>query len=201
MLEGHRNFEEKHTDTDGKSCLYDGAFGINYGITETKTKQEFSAGAFAGYSRIDEKFYAIASDFGILPSENRYFERYDINILKEKIYAAQQNSSHEILLLSEHEKNRISQLLSNEISLFETLYNKLFEKACHIMSMHAPRQTCDIQKSIVFGTLFFRTVGFIGGCAVKSKALALPDFIGPAAVCIIESVPESSGTVTQGILS
>ncbi len=201
MLEGHRNFEEKHTDADRKSSLYDGAFGINYGITETKSKQEFSAGAFAGYSRIDENFYAIASDFGILPPENRYFEGCNRNILKEKLYTEQKNGSYEILILSEHEKNQIAQLLSEEISLIETLYNKLFEESCHIMSMHAPKQTSNIQKSIIFGTLFFRTVGFIGGCAVRSKALSLPDFIGPAAVCIIKSVPDTSETVMQGILS
>ena len=40
---------------------------------------------------------------------------------------------------------------------------------------------------IVFQSLFFRTVGLIGDCAVKSGLLALPDFEGPAAMYIREN--------------
>ncbi len=200
MLEGHRRFEKKHPNADGKSKLYDGAFGINYGITESETDKSFSSGAFAGYSRIDEKFYATAADFGILPAKNRYFEGCDMTLFKEKLYAAKDSGSCEILLLYENERSQILELLSDEITLFEKLYDSFFEKACDIMSMHAPSQTDHSQESIIFGTLFFRTVGFIGGCAVKSGALPLPDFSGPAAICITKSDESSNKCVSQSVL-
>lgn len=68
------------------------------------------------------------------------------------------------------------------------LYDRLFSLARRIMYVHAPKSVGEQIDSIIFRTLFFNTVGFIGGCAVRSGALAIPDFEGPAALYIVEKV-------------
>lgn len=65
--------------------------------------------------------------------------------------------------------------------------------------MHAPKNVYDIDR-IVFQTLFFQTLGFIGYCTVKSGELSLPDFDGAAAVYIRENTVEEEDAVSQEIL-
>ena len=56
--------------------------------------------------------------------------------------------------------------------------------------MHAPKALDDQIDRILYQTIFFHTLGLIGGCAVKSGALELPDFEGPAAMYVREREPQ-----------
>lgn len=47
---------------------------------------------------------------------------------------------------------------------------------------------------------FFRTIGLIGGCAVKSGELPLPDFDGPAAIYVRENTKEAEAGVKRNVL-
>lgn len=57
--------------------------------------------------------------------------------------------------------------------MMANLYNQLFSWACQLMHSHAPKSVSGQIDRIVFQTLFFRTVGLIGGCAVKSHSLVI----------------------------
>lgn len=200
MLMGNKAFENsKNTDYEKKS-LYDGAVGISYGVSETDTQNEFTNGSFAGYSKFDDNYYVTAADFDVLPVKNRYFDGNYKESIKHKLYNPQKVGNADFLVATEEEKTKIFSVLQKEIDLMKELYNYLFEKSCEIISMIAPKHTENIQKSIIYGTLFFRTVGFIGGCAVKSGALDLPTFEGPAAVCITKNFDKSNEIVNQGVL-
>ena len=81
------------------------------------------------------------------------------------------------------------------ITVFGEMYNeeysnlfarKLPGQSCKIMRNHAPRCIQDQIEHNVFQTFYFYTIGLIGGCAVKSKALELPEFDGPAAMYVRE---------------
>ena len=81
------------------------------------------------------------------------------------------------------------------ITVFGEMYNeeyrnlfarKLPGQSCKIMRNHAPRCIQDQIEHNVFQTCYFYTIGLIGGCAVKSKALELPEFDGPAAMYVRE---------------
>lgn len=200
MLMGNKAFENNHNTDYEKKSLYDGAVGVSYGVSETASQNEFTNGSFAGYSKLDDNYYVTAADFDILPVKNRYFDGNYKESIKKKLYASQKVENTDFLVVTEEEKTEIFTLLKKEIDLMKQLYSFLFNKSCETLSMIAPKHTNSIQKSIVFGTLFFRTVGFIGGCAVKSGALELPDFSGPTAVCITQNNEMSNESISQGVL-
>ena len=90
------------------------------------------------------------------------------------------------MILTEAEEKKLFAILSAEVTMMANLYKQLFACACRLMHMHAPKSVDAQIDRIVFQTLLFRTVGLLGGCAVKSGALALPDFEGPAAMYVRE---------------
>lgn len=187
MRRGHEIFKNKSPrklrETD---MLYSGATGTNYGISEeVQENHEFGCYSFAGRAGIDEKYYLSAADFGILPKKNRYFESADSKVIKEKIYkTASGEIPPEFMILTGQEESRLLEILAAEVSGMAELYQQLFECTCRLMHSHVPKNVGGQTERIVFQTLVFRTVGLIGGCAVKSGGLMLPDFDGPAAVCV-----------------
>lgn len=170
-----------------RDMLYEGATGTNYGTSDDVSDSEFGCNAFAGYAGIDENYYACAADFNVLPEKNRYFETVDHAALQEKIYQTVSGKMHpEFMILTEAEEKKLFAILSAEVTMMANLYKQLFACACRLMHMHAPKSVDAQIDRIVFQTLLFRTVGLLGGCAVKSGALALPDFEGPAAMYVRE---------------
>lgn len=185
MRQGNEKFEAVYPQLQERRLLYDGAFGTNYGISEGEPEEEWECNAFAGYAGIDEDYYASAADFGILPKKNRYFEQADHEAFREKLYQTLSGEIQpEFIILTEAEETDLFEMLSEESSMMERLYQKLFSCACQLMRTHAPKSVEDQIERIVFQTLFFRTVGLIGKCAVQSGLLVLPDFEGPTALYI-----------------
>lgn len=198
MREGHKKSEKEYPELQEKDILYNGAAGINYGISNYENDN--SCPGFAGYAGIDENYYASAADFSILPENNRYFENTDRMAFKEKI---DQTVSGEIepecMILTEAEEKRMFELLSEEAAMMAKLYDQLFSCSCQLMHIHAPKSVDAQIDRITFQTLFFRTVSFIGECAVKSGMLALPDFDGPAAIYVRENTNAAKASINEGI--
>lgn len=182
MRQGHNRFKEAHLALQEKDGLYDGAAGVNYGIADEEYDTGRRVGDFAGYAGIDEKYYAAAADFSILPENNRYFEKWrDTGAFREKIYKAVSGEMQpEFMIVTEGEEKRIFEILSAETERMAQVYEQMFSCDCRIMEMHAPECVRSQAARIVLQTLIFRTVGLMGDCAVKSGLLALPDFEGPA---------------------
>lgn len=200
MRLGNGIFESKHSELQKKDTLYDSATGTNYGATDNEPGGEFGCYSFAGYSGIDERYYASYADFAVLPKRNRYGENMDC--IKEKIYkTAAREIAPEFMILTEEEENRLIEILSPEASMMAELYDRLFFLACRIMLVHAPKSVSEQADRIMFQTLFFRTVGFIGGCAVKSGALAIPDFDGTAALYVQENTRAAEASADQGVMN
>ena len=200
MREGHGKSEAKYPDLQKKDTLYEGAAGINYGVSGDGEDKYLSRG-FAGYSGIDENYYASAADFNILPENNRYFESTDRTAFKEKLYRTVSGETEPtFMILTEAEERTMFELLSEEASLMAELYDQLFSCACRLMHIHAPKSVDGQIDRIVFQTLFFRTVGFVGGCAVKSGTLDLPDFDGPAAIYVRENTKAAEASIHEGVV-
>ncbi|MDD6799440.1 MAG: sigma-70 family RNA polymerase sigma factor [Firmicutes bacterium] len=197
MRQGNEKFEKKYPQFQEKDMLYDGATGTNYGISIDEFDDEFGCNSFAGYAGIDENYYASAADFNVLPANNKYFENVDRAALEEKIRRTVSGEIEpEFMILTEAEENSLFEILSTEAEMMADLYSQLFSCACRIMKNHVPKELNKQADGIVFRTLFFRTVGLIGGCAVKSKSLDIPDFDGPAAMYIrVKSAVKKDGIV------
>lgn len=202
MRQGNESFQKKYPQLRERDILYDGATGTNYGSSNEDLDNEFGCNAFAGYAGIDNDYYASAADFNILPMNNKYFMNLDREAFKEKIYKTVSGEMKpEFLILSEQEEKQLFKILSAEISMMAELYDKLFFCACNIMHTHAPKSVGEQVDRIMFQTLFFKTVGLIGNCAVKSKALDIPNFNGPAAIYIRENTKAAESVVNQDVLS
>ena len=198
MLQGHIGLVQRYPRYDEQDRLYDGATGVNYGLSLETQPEAFASDAFAGYAMIDEQYRASAADFGVLPEKNRFFTRLDRKAFAETI---RQTAAGQIeptfLLLTEAEEQSLFKLLRDESALMASLYDGLFACACKVMKAHAPKRLGEQVDRIMFQTLFFRTVGLIGGCAVQSGLLALPDFDGPAAMYVREDDAIAADTVVQ----
>lgn len=201
MLQGHNKMEKEYPEFQEREALYDDTTGVNYGSSNDETDGEFGYSSCAGYARIDENFYASAVDFNVLPEKNRYFQSVDCTAFKEKIYKTISGKMEpEFMILTEMKEKKLFEILSEEISMMAELYNQLFFCACQIMHIHAPKSVGGQIDRIVFQTLFFRTVGLIGGCAIKSGAFTLPDFDGPAAFYVRENTKEKEESMNQNVL-
>lgn len=199
MRLGNGIFESKHCELQKKDTLYDSATGTNYGAAENEIDGEFGCYSFAGYSGIDERYYASYADFAVLPKRNRYGENIDCT--KEKIYKTVSGEiDPEFMILTEEEENRLIEILLSESAMMAELYDRLFLCACRIMLVHAPKSIGEQADRIMFQTLFFRTVGFIGGCAVRSGALAVPDFDGAAALYVRENTKTAEASADRGVM-
>lgn len=185
MRQGNEIFRAEHLPLQEKDILYNDATGTNYGISEEESDDEFGCHSFAGRAGIDQHYFASAADFSILPQRNRYFGNIDPAAFREKIYrTVSDEMPPEFMILTEAQENRLLEILAAESSQMAALYQQLFDCSCRLMHSHAPKDVSGLVDHIVFQSLFFRIVGLLGGCAVKSGALTLPDFDGPAALYI-----------------
>ncbi len=188
MRQGYQALEKEYVNLQEKEKLYDNETGTNYGTSSNEYRGEFGCYAFAGYSGIDENYCVSGADFGILPEKNWYFKTVDSVTFKKKIYKIVLGEVEpEFIIFTKEEEKKLFEILSTEILIMKELYKKLFICACQLMQIHAPKSVSKQIERIVFQTLFFRTVGLIGGCAVKSGELTLPNFDGPVAIYVCEN--------------
>jgi len=200
MRQGNGKFEKEHLVLQEKVPLYDGAAGTNYGISDEDSDPTLTCEAFAGYAEIDEDYYACAADFGVLPAKNHYFANVEREALRETITKmVSGEAAPEFMILSAAEEACVFEILSAETDKMAKLYEQLFVCACRLMRIHAPKSVGTQIEHIVFQTLFFRTVGLIGRCAVSSGAFTIPEFDGPAAIYIREN-DKTNRIISQSVL-
>ena len=178
--EAHENHEEMNADK-----LYKDAVGTNYGVTYERNDGEYECNSFAGYAGIDDEYYSQAADFGVLPANNRYYTNYDHGELCSRIEKNITGESCDLMIISESERDLLDEILGEAAGKMCEQYERMYECGCRIMQNHAPKYISDRIEGLMFRTLLFLTVGFIGVCTVKSGEIGLPKFDGPAAVCVI----------------
>ena len=170
--------------------IYSGATGINFGIDYDETglaaeenKQilrDNECNAFAGYAGINDRYAAAFADFGVLPKKCRY--NCNGSLVKDSL----DSGKDEYMILTERELAEVESALGKQISDMAALYGDLKDIAVNLMKQHAPKSVDSIVEKIVGKTLFFRTVGYIGKCAVDSEMLTVPDDEKPVAVFVYE---------------
>lgn len=183
MHHGYSAFEASKR-TMGKIRLYGDATGICYGMNfEEAASEEYGSGYFAGFSGIDERYAAAFGDFGILPKENHYTLQYET--VREKIYEAlEEPQKAPFMILKDAEYAQLRKLLQEEILKMEELYEYLTEQGIALMKVHAPAHMAEVIPTVIARTIYFRTVGLVGGCAVQAGALELPKEPGPVALYV-----------------
>ena len=188
ILLGNRHFSEKYPELAQKGEIYQGATGTNYGTSENEYGGKYGCYSFAGYAGIDEEYYAMAADFGVLPEKNRYFTGLDMEVFKQKIRkTVAETMEPEFLVFTEQEENALCKILDTLSDRMTALYEKMYACACDTLKQHAPEQVAASIERIVFQTLLFRAVGLFGGFAVESGELTVPEAEGPLAFYIREN--------------
>ena len=179
---------EKNLPDGTPDEIYSGATGINYGTDYDETGfdtemekldiKENDCYSFAGYTKINERYAAAFADFGILPKGCHY----NGSAVKSSL----ESGIDEYMILTKRDLAVIETKLKNQINDMAALYGDLKAFAVDLMKQHAPKSVDSIVEKIVGKTLFFRTVGFIGKCAVDSGMLSIPDDEKPIAVFVYE---------------
>ncbi len=173
MRKGLSAFENSHPKSERKTKIYDGATGTNYGIDHIESYGEYGCDAFAGYAGIDEKSFAIFANFGVLSQENHY----NTYIMKGDFSGVPR--------FSKRQKEKLEEMLSDEISAIADFYDVLSKCAVKIMKEHAPKTLGNMVEEVIEQTIFFRTVGIIGALAVHSGEMYIPDdkSVKPMIIC------------------
>ncbi len=187
MHRGNAKYEKNLSDNSANE-IYTGATGINYGTdynedgfdTEKLTIKEYGCDAFAGYAGINEDFAAAFADFGILPKMCMY--SFNDAPFKDSLL----NGKDDYLVFTKKELAHIEFSLCDQITEMANLYAELKAIAADLMKSHAPKSTLPIVEKIIGKTLFFRTVGFIGKCAVDTGILTVPTDEKPIAIFAYE---------------
>lgn len=198
ILLGNRRFSERHPELAKKGEIYQGASGTNYGTVENEYEGWYGCYSFAGYTGIDENYYAMAADFGVLPEKKRYFTGLDMVQFKKKIYDTVAGAMEpEFLVFTEAEEDILCRILDTLTEQMTALYEKLYTCACNVMRQHAPKQIEDLAERIIFQTLLFRAVGLFGGFAVDSGELEIPEADGPVAFYVRENTKVAEATASK----
>ena len=182
MRNGNQNFENNNPASSRNDKLYDGATGVNYGVDhEEDADDKYSCLAFAGYCSLEGDYGLSFADFGILPANNRF--GMDRASICKNIKEAFENKDNAIIPIFTNEQlNILADMLDPEIKEMGLLYDYLNKTAVNIMLQHAPKQVKPQVEHIIGSTVFFRTVGFIGACAVETGIINIPMHNRPVAL-------------------
>ncbi len=179
---GNRKYVNKSKIEETRDELYQGATGTNYGSDYDEDEGEYGCDAFAGYGKIDNDFAVSFGNFKVLSQKN-YFE-FNKEV-KEKIYYSLENKEKpKCIIFNEKQLNATLEIMDSVFEIMAELYEELFSISCKIMREHAPKSVKSIIEKVIGNTLYFRTIGFIGNCIVKSGNLSLPDYDDPAAMYV-----------------
>lgn len=183
MHHGYEAFEAEK-QTMGRFRLYGEATGICYGVDfEESAEAEYGSGYFAGFSGIDERYAAAFGDFGILPRENHYTLQSEK--VRGNIYEAlEEPQKARFMILTEGQYGQLLKILHEEIHMMREVYEYLTTQGIELMKVHAPAHMAEVIPDIIARTIYFRTVGLLGGCAVQAGALELPEEPGPVAMYV-----------------
>lgn len=197
MRGGHRIFEERR-GSPAPDQLYDGAAGVNYGIewessASAADAEPYACDAFAGYAGIDEWYAASFADFGVLPAQNRYSTNAG------SVADALHSRSGAFAVFTSRELAEAESILRPQLEAMAELYERLTDCAEALMRVHAPKNVEALVEKIILKTIFFRTVGLIGKCAVDSGNLALPDGDGPVAVYVYKTQEADGEAASVGV--
>lgn len=159
-------FQETEPYSNADIC-----YGSTYGL---EIDQPYGTGGFAGYCGMHSGYAASYADYGILPVKNRYSSHEnDIASSLEAVLAG--NAEALVPIVSKEQKGEIVAIFGEEIASFAKLYESLYDCALSIMRVHAPKSVGQIIEPVIANVLLFHTVGLIGGLAVKSGALTIPE--------------------------
>lgn len=131
--------------------------------------------------KLNETYAAAFADFGVLPLKNRFSQHTDI---LRKMLSAEQTD--ECMIFTKSEQSSVVSALSDEIREMQGIYEWLTERAISLMKIHAPAHTKDMIGHIVASTIFFRSVGILGVCAVRSEMLSIPEDEKPFAFYVYQ---------------
>lgn len=202
MRRGSAEYDKNLSDSSPDE-IYSGATGINYGTdydesgfdTEKLAIKEYGCDAFAGYAGINGDYAAAFVDFGVLPKMCMY--SFNDAPFKDSLL----NGKDDYIVLTKKEHAQIEALLCDQITEMANLYAELKAIAVDLMKNHAPKSTLPIVEKIIGKTLFFRTVGFIGKCAVDSGILTVPADEKPIAIFAYEVCDGEKQNASSDILS
>lgn len=175
MRKGHREYENIHASVVRRDEIYEGATGVNYGTNYEDTgKGEYGNGEFAGYFKINDDYAAAFANFGILPEKNHYGQNHYEKIKEQMRMGIDRANEFPVIVLMNQEMETLEKILSFEIEQMQSVYSQMVDCAVNIMKVHAPVNVASQVEQIISSTIFFRTVGLFGACAVKSGAVEIP---------------------------
>lgn len=148
---------------------------ICYGSTYEKKKEHpYGTSSFAGYSGFRADYAFCYADYDILPEKNRFCTHGDeIARSLDSVLAGKAEAI--VPVFSKDQMKEVAGIFREEIRLFAGLYESLHGCAHSIMRVHAPESVREIIEPAIAHVLLSVTVGLIGGLAVKSEALAIPE--------------------------
>lgn len=95
------------------------------------------------------------------------------------------------MILTNAEYVQLRILLQEEILKMKELYEYLTEQGIELMKVHAPVHITEVIPYMIARTIYFRTVGLVGGCALQSGALEFPKEPGPVALYVYTITEEN----------
>ncbi len=184
---GRNQFTQNHSQYDRKyNELYKDTTGICYGISCDNLPKEYDFIGFAETNYPNDIFRTSFIDLALLGEKRSVGENFP-SVMKHVSDVINQKVEPSVMVLSEAQENELIGIIGSEISAMADLVGKLFECAVNIMRTHAPKTIADEVEVIIYQLLPTLTFGFIGGCAVKSGELLMPDFEGPAAFYAVKN--------------
>lgn len=183
MRKGNQYFENNNPAFSRDDKLYDGATGVNYGVDYDGgyADDKYSCLSFAGYCGLEGDYGIAFADFGILPANNRF--GMDRASVSANINEALENNYNAVIPIFTNEQlDILADMLDPEITEMGSLYNYLTQTAVNVMLQHAPKHVKSQVDHIIGSTVFFRTVGFIGACAVETGIINIPIHNRPVAL-------------------
>lgn len=155
--------------------LYGGLDGICYGNSCSSAQDAaYIAPNFAGYRGINARYAASYADYGIIPAGSR-FSAHCASIAASLDAVLAGEADAPVPLVSWEQKEKIMEILREEVLAFAQMYGGLYRCALSILKAHAPESMAQIAGKVLSHVLLFHTVGLIGLCAVRSGALRIPE--------------------------
>ncbi len=180
---GHTRFEADNPAYGTKGKIYNGATGVNYGVDydDPSLEEKYRCDSFAGYAGVDSEYAIAFADFGALPQKNRLRLRRSEygNPIREAVNNPEKAS---LSVFTGDEIKRIEKIFEQEIKDFADIYAFLNGTATKVMSEHAPDHVKGQIGHVIGNSIFFRTAGFLGGCALDTKVITVPDGDNAAAL-------------------
>ena len=158
---------------------------------EKRSVKEYGCGAFAGYDELSERYAAAYANFGVLPENCQY------HCSDASVKASLLDGSGDYPVFTAKELAQLETVLRDPISKTAELYGSLNEIAAQIMKQHAPKSVEPMVEKIIGKTVLFKTIGFVGKCAVDSGELTIPNAEKPVCVFVFE-ISDKQRNAVQG---